>query len=79
MYGLLANRQRAANLQVCRRLLLREMAARGLGIAEEPATANQPQPPEQDKNGRLCPACGGRLFRLMLLLPDRQASPWDSS
>jgi hypothetical protein len=56
--GLLSNRYREANLHLCRRLLLVVVVAGTLPGAASAATA-EPRP---------CPACGSRLWRLVLRL-----------
>jgi hypothetical protein len=57
-YGLLANRDRQAQLQVCRRLLW--MAALAGGLAREVEEARPEEP---------CPVCGGRVWQVVARVP----------
>jgi hypothetical protein len=74
-YGLLANRQRAARLAECRRLLLVEKVAEVLSNAAEPAV--EPVEP------RCCPNCGSRRLCYRELpaesVPVKGAAGQDSS
>jgi hypothetical protein len=70
-YGFLANRQRAAKLALCRKLL--EAASSQPPPAIEPAAPLPPDP---------CPGCGGLMIRLGTLprlLPSRPCFGYDSS
>jgi hypothetical protein len=71
-YGFLANRQRAAKLALCRRLL---DAPTQEPPAEQVQDAVPPHRPER------CPCCGGAMVRLGILLrpaPSRR-SFWDDT
>jgi hypothetical protein len=54
-YGFLANRQRAANLALCRRLL---------AAPAPPAATDRPAPQATAQPCQICPDCGGRMLRL---------------
>jgi hypothetical protein len=63
-YGLLANRQRAVKLQICRRLLCPQTAAAGAAGAALPTESDTPIEPARVPH---CPKCGGcRLVHLEL-------------
>jgi hypothetical protein len=71
-YGLLANRQREAKLQVCRRLLL------VVTVAAQLAGSATSEPAVRPADRPRCPSCGSeRLVRLGPL--PRQASAVDTS
>jgi len=64
-YGLLANRQRADKLELCRRLLLVQAIAAGLTGAEPTASDKEEVKPALPPH---CPKCGGcRLVRIELV------------
>jgi hypothetical protein len=64
-YGLLANRQRADKLELCRRLLLTQAAAVALAVAEPTASGKEQVEPALPPH---CPQCGGsRLVRIELV------------
>jgi len=75
-YGLLANRYREAQLEICRQLLPTITVVTPPPKATEPETPTAPPPPKATKPEtptapppRRCPVCGGQAWRLVATMP----------
>jgi len=69
-YGLFANGQRKANLELCRKLLAVAVLAHKTA-ALNPACCGAPQPPWDPC---VCPHCGGRMVVIERIVPLRLRS-----